>query len=82
VVLWTIGGLVASAAAGGVVWLAVEAVTSLIAAVTALVTAVVAWVQAHMWHLGFGGAALLFLLIRPRAVGSSCGGLHCGGCRR
>jgi len=60
----------------GFVWLVVLAVTSLIAAVTTAA----AWAAAHWVWIALAAAGLLFLLIR--AGGTSCAGLHCGGCRR
>lgn len=82
IALRTIAVLATGAATAGLVWLAVKAVLSLIAAVTALVTFVVAWVHAHLGLLVLGAALLLCLFIRFRFSGSSCTGLHCGGCRR
>jgi hypothetical protein len=79
VAAWTLGGLAATAAIGGLVWLIVLAVTELVAIVTALVALVVAWVQENWVWLVLGAIALLMLLVR--LGGSSCAGLHCGGCR-
>lgn len=79
VAAWTAGGLAGAAALAGLVWLLVLAVLELVAIVTALVTLVVAWVQTHWVWLVLGAAVLLWLFVRTR--GSSCSGLHCGGCR-
>jgi hypothetical protein len=81
IALRAVGLLAAVAVAAGLVWLAVQAVLSLIATVVALVAFVAAWVQAHLLFIVLGGALLLYLLIRIW-FGSSCAGLHCGGCRR
>jgi hypothetical protein len=67
--------VVAVAALG---WLVVLAVLSLIATVAA----VVAWAQTHWLVCLLGGLALLVLLATAGGRRAGCGGLHCGGCRR
>jgi hypothetical protein len=76
---WRIAaGVLCVAAAAGLVWLLVVAVTALIGAVSAAVTAALGWLSAHLPLLVLGGVALLLL---PCSAGSRCVGLHCGGCR-
>lgn len=66
------------AAAAGLVWLLVVAVTALIGAVSAGVTAVLGWLSGQLPLLVLG-AALVLLLVS--SAGSRCAGLHCRGCR-
>jgi hypothetical protein len=82
IALWTVGVLVAGAAAAGLLWLLVQAVLGLVAAVAVLIALIVAWVHAHWVWLVLGAALLLFLLLRLKVGSSSCAGLHCGGCGR
>jgi hypothetical protein len=74
--LITLAVLLAVAAAGGLVWLAVLAVQAVIAAVLA----VIAWIVAHWLLIALAVLGLLVLLVG--AGGGGCAGLHCGGCRR
>jgi hypothetical protein len=55
----------------GVVWLLVLAVL-----------AVIAWVSAHLGAILAVAGTLLVLLWLTASGGSSCRGVHCGGCRR
>lgn len=74
--LITLAVLLAVAAAGGLVWLAVIAVQAVIAALTAAI----AWIVAHWLLIALAVLGLLVLL--AGAGGGGCAGLHCGGCRR
>jgi hypothetical protein len=76
---WLVAGAVVAGttAVAGVVWLVVEVVL----AVIEFVHAVVAWGGAHLLGIGVVAVLLLVHVVR-RASGSSCSGLHCGGCRR
>lgn len=71
---WLIaGGIVATAAAVGVVWLIVLGVLALIA----FIGSVIAWIGSHLLLIGAIAVALLLLM----SGGAACAGLHCGGCR-
>lgn len=67
----------ALAVIAGVVWLLVWAVMALVA----VVMAALAWVQAHLAGIVFAAIGVAMVLAWA-CSGSSCLGLHCGGCRR
>jgi hypothetical protein len=71
------GWLAALAVIAGVVWLLVWAVMAL----AAVVMAALAWVQAHLAGIVFAAIGVA-LVLAWACSGSSCSGLHCGGCRR